>query len=876
MKTIKAQRLGVLSRSFENGDACYFTVSVLVFFGFSPSPSSPLAEVDMWKFLATELGDEPVDASMLKRKGEVLVNGSAYPLGGPRVACAPRVAIGGVDKTLYVAGDRFWKGDTPSDPVPFAEMPITWERAFGGEAYPLNPVGKGFAPVSTPHGEVQFLPNVEDPKRLVRKRDDKPPPAGFGAYDFTWPQRFQKVGTYDAAWLKERFPGFAKDMDWSIWNAAPDDQQIPAYFSGDEPFTLEYLHPSKPLLEGRLPGVRARAFVTQKKPEGEVFREIPTRLDTVRLFPGAERGIVIFHGMIDVAEDDAADLVHLVLGCEDLGEEKPLDHYRAVLAKRLDKAKGAMFALRDDDLMPLKKGKRAPLAEDVADMQALVSTEGLLQKNMRRGTEHQHEQAKQALTANGLDPAMVPPLPPEEPPPDLDALPELVERMSAEAEKVRAMGEQKKAEAEAKRREMQQALGLEPNADMGGPPKPLADEKLAMLKELASEAKRRGVAAPEIDAAVADADLEARLREADRQMREAYCKFAHHFPEAARLDGDRAARVRHEVIERHRAGQSFAGCDFTGADLSKLDLTKADFKDALLERANLRGSELGGADFTGAVLARADLSFANLFAAKLTGANLGGAKLLEVELGGGVDLTGAVLTKADLTGARLHDARLSKVDLSEATLAGTDFSRAEAREINFIKTDLSGVKLGGADLGKCNFIQAKVEGVDFTGAKLVSALFLAAKGDGAVFRDADLTNLRVVKESSFERADFKGAKLDGANLRGTRLAGADFTGAKLGGADLSGCDLRGAKLRRAAAKGAQLVRADLTGAVMQGIDLMEGSLQKAILAGADLRGANLFRVDLAKARTDHSTNLEGANVKHVRVVPAKRGNHAPR
>ena len=42
-------------------------------------------------------------------------------------------------------------------------MPLIWERAFGGEGYAQNPVGKGAAPVSTPHGEFQFLPNVEDP-----------------------------------------------------------------------------------------------------------------------------------------------------------------------------------------------------------------------------------------------------------------------------------------------------------------------------------------------------------------------------------------------------------------------------------------------------------------------------------------------------------------------------------------------------------------------------------------------------------------------------------------------------------------------------------------------------------------------------------------
>ncbi len=879
MKTIKPQRLGVLARSFENGDACYFAVSVLVFFPFAP-PSAPLAEADLWKLAAAELGDEPIDAAMPKQRGEVLVTGSAHPFGGPRPACAPRVALGAVDKTLYVVGDRSWKRGVASDPTPFTEMPITWERAFGGEGYAQNPLGKGLAPLRTEHGESHPLPNVEDPKRLVRGPADRPPPAGFGPYDLTWPQRFSKVGTYDAAWLAERFPGFARDMDWAIFNTAPEDQQITGYFQGDEAFTLEHLHPEKARLEGRLPGVRARAFVTLKGEAGEAFREIPTALDTVRLFPRAERGVLIFHGMIEVAEDDGADVLHLVLGCEDLGEPKPVEHYRAVLAQRLDKKNGYLLGLRDRDLMPARDSLAGAPAEDSPKT---VGVQGLLRRNMRRRAEAEHEQAKQRMIALGVDPALVPPLPPEEPPPDPDDLPAVVERMTAEADRAKEDAERKKAEAEHHARAAYAAQGLDydqamrdAEAGAGGPPRFSAAAELDKLRGASRQAKTLGVAVPEVDAVLADPTLEERLLAAEQQMREAYQKFAHHFPAAARLEGDPAARVRREVAEGCRAGKSFAGCDLTGADLSGLDLTRADFRGALMERADLTGAELGGADFTDAMLARADLTRANLFAAKLAGANLGAAKLVEAEVGGGVDLTGAVLAKADLTGARLRDARMARVDLSEAVLAGADFSRAEAPGVRFVKTDLTGVKLGGADLTKCNFIESTVAGVDFTGAKLVSAVFVTAKGDRAVFRDADLTNLRVVQGSSFEAGDFQGARLEGANLRGTRLAGSNLGKARLAGADLGESDLRGANLHRAAARGARFIRANLAGANMVSLDLMAGSLQKADIQGTDLRHANLFGADFAKARADAHTRLEDANVKRVRVVPPRRGASAPK
>ncbi|HVY47960.1 MAG TPA: DUF2169 domain-containing protein [Minicystis sp.] len=882
MKVIKPQKLGVLTRPFETAEGCFFSVALLVFFPFEP-PYAPLSEVSLWKFCAAELGDEPVDAAMPKVRGEVLVSGSAYTRGGPRPACAPRVTIGTVDKTLYVVGDRHWVRGAPSEPVPFTEMPVTWERAFGGDGYAPNPLGKGYLPRGE-KPERRPLPNVEDPKRLLRSPDETLPPAGFGGYDFTWPQRQSKVGTYDAAWLREAYPAFPKDMDPSIWNTAPADQQIARTFQGDEPFSIEHMHPDEPRLEGRLPGVRARAFVTHRGKGGEAFREIATRLDTVRLFPGKKRGVVVFHGAIDVLEDDATDVVHLVAACEDLGAPKPIDHYRGVLAQRLDRKRGALLALRDKDLMPEPRATAASAEpkRDEDEDEALFAREDLLRKNVRRRAEAEHAKLAKHMTERGLDASALPPLPPEEAPPDTDELPAFVERMDAEADSAKKQLEERKAAAEAQLRAYCAATGVDYDAAVrdaegraGGPPRFSADAELAKWKALRDQAAASGVALPEIDALLADADLPEKLRATEERTREAYRRFAHEYP-AARRALDAAEALRAEVVAGRAAGQSFAGRDLTGANLAGLDLTRADFKGAFLEGADLHGAELGGADFTGAVLARGDLTGANLFAAKLARANLGRAKLLDCELGGSADLSGAVLAKADLTGARLHDAAMGRADLSEAVLARTDFTRAIMTEIKFIKTDLSGARLEGADLGKSTFLEGTVAGVDFSGAKLASAVFVACSGDAAVFRGAALENLRVVKDSSFEGADFRGAGLAGANLRGTKLARADFSGATLDRADLGSCDLRGARFYRAKARGAQLVRADLSGAVLTSIDLLDGSLQKALLAGADLRGANLFRVDLARAAFDAKTNLEGANTTHARTVPARRGPNATR
>ncbi len=156
-----------------------------------------------------------------------------------------------------------------SAPEPFTEMPVSWRNAFGGDGYAENPLGKGFAPIQSSGASVHALPNIEDPGHLIKASGDRPTAVGFEGYDLTWPQRASKAGTYDDAWFKHERPGFPRDFDPSYFNTAPIDQQIEGYFRGDEGFVIENMHPDQPRLEGELPGVATRCFITQKDGEGE-------------------------------------------------------------------------------------------------------------------------------------------------------------------------------------------------------------------------------------------------------------------------------------------------------------------------------------------------------------------------------------------------------------------------------------------------------------------------------------------------------------------------------------------------------------------------------------------------------------------------------
>ncbi len=612
MKTIKPQKISVLHRTFEASGSFNLCVTAMVAAPFD-APESPLHEAALWKMLAAELGkDVAPDACMPKARSEVLVNGRAYPRGGARPACSVRLKMGAVDKTLWVVGDRTWdRSGAATDPVPFAEMPLTWARAFGGPGYGANPTGKGVAPVKGELGETHPLPNVEDPKRLVGSPKDRPVPAGFAAYDLTWPERYAQAGTYDDAWLKNQFPGLPLDFDFAFHNTAPPDQRIDGHFRGGEAFTLENMHPQKPVQEGRLPRLLARVFLNLR---GGELREVAMRLDTVQLFPGAERVVLLFRGVTRVAEEDASDVLQLIAACEAPGAPRPVEHYRAVLAERLDKKLGALAALRDGDLMPPGPGAKVAL-DEIADPDLAAPHESLLRKNLRRRLEHEHAEARARIQARGLDPEeLVPALPPEpEPASSTDDLGLVVAEAKEEGAKARAEAEVKRAEAEAQARRKCEEAGLdydrivaEQQKKQGGPPTFSAAAVLQKLRDARQVAHDAGIQVPALDAQLADPVLRARLQTAEEGLRDLYRKHAHHMTPALPAEAALTERVRRELIAGRAGGVSFAGRDLTGVDLSGLDLRGVDLRSAFLESARFAGTDLAGADLTGAVLAGAD------------------------------------------------------------------------------------------------------------------------------------------------------------------------------------------------------------------------------------------------------------------------------
>jgi uncharacterized protein YjbI with pentapeptide repeats len=653
---------------------------------------------------------------------------------------------------------------------------------------------------------------------LVSSPSQRPEPAGFGPLEMGWPQRVSKAGTYDARWLEEDFPGYARDTDPAFFSTAPADQRIAGFFRGDEQYVLENMHPSRPMIQGKLPGVAARILLRRKGSRD--VEDVRTRLDTVVFLPGKEIGILVFRGTTIVKDDDAVEIDHSLSACEELGEPRSVEDYTRALDRRLDKDQSPLLALFEDDLVPA-----FAVGANLAALDLPLDTVG----PTTAGRESVLAESREEIVKAGID--------------------------AAEVDEALAAGAALPAPAGTTPEPM--AVPGPPKAG-GGPPK-LEASKLAEKLRVASLAP--------------DADIEKKLRalqDADTDALESYRKSAHFQQPAGALDASERLRAREVMRELRTQGASFAALDWTGHDLSSYNLGKGDFRNTLLQGADLTGTNVAGADMSGAVLAHATLRNTCFDGATLEGANLGAA-VMEGASFAGANLRQAVFTRAKLRSVSLRDADLTGIEWLEAEFGAVDFEGAVTAGLDFLPGhDLTRCRFPRARVGKSAFLETKLDGVDFAEADLQSATFMASSASGADFRKASMKKFCAVEGCSFEGANFEGADLTGAVIRGANMRGVNLEGACLEGANLGECDLTGARLSGAQAKELNMTRANLTDATLRGANLMEAMLQKTTLHGADLSATNLFLANLSLARMSTATKVAGANLKRALMLPRAR------
>ena len=223
-------------------------------------------------FMAEEYWGEPGLSSLkyaselhlTKPSTDVVMIGKASAVDKrPTTMLDVRLEVADRKKVVRVFGDRQWvngeAGQKMSSPEPFESLPLVYERAYGGvhEVDPIkpevlfeerNPIGRGFKGKRT-ESEMKgtMLPNLEDPAKLIRKPEDRPPPACFGYIAPSWKPRKLFSGTYDEAWQQKGAPYLPEDFDSRFFNAAHPDMVCKGYLKGGEPVFIQNMSHAGPL-----------------------------------------------------------------------------------------------------------------------------------------------------------------------------------------------------------------------------------------------------------------------------------------------------------------------------------------------------------------------------------------------------------------------------------------------------------------------------------------------------------------------------------------------------------------------------------------------------------------------------------------------------
>lgn len=238
------------------------TLYVMVKATFLIGSQWTLAEEQIPLYQGDEYWGEP-GASSLKNPGEYHIGKPATDILMYGLACSSNnrpvrhmdvgLEVGGLQKIVRIFGDRYWRNQKISQPDPFVNMPLVYERAFGGlgqsseqeHELPLhNPVGKGFvADRAISEIEGLPLPNLESPAALIRHWQDTPAPVSFGPIAPNWYPRAGLGGTYDEQWQNERAPYLPEDFNPEFLNVAPPDQIYSGFLKGGENVRIIGMHP---------------------------------------------------------------------------------------------------------------------------------------------------------------------------------------------------------------------------------------------------------------------------------------------------------------------------------------------------------------------------------------------------------------------------------------------------------------------------------------------------------------------------------------------------------------------------------------------------------------------------------------------------------
>ncbi|HEV7776983.1 MAG TPA: DUF2169 domain-containing protein [Luteibacter sp.] len=859
MKIVKPMTLGLMHRPYFWQGRHRLLVTTLGFFSLGGRADNLLRDNLQWRKVTEALpAGRPLDELMPKRRGEVLLAGSAHAANGlATTEQTVRLQVGTIDKRIRVFGDRSWMyGLLPlfriTQPAPFTRMPLDWEHAFGGERHPGNPVGRGYVPnplaafLGRNEGR---MPNLEDTKRPVRGHGRRYRPAGFGALDVGWLPRRKWIGSYGERWRLQAFPGLADDTDPEFFNAAPEDQRIAGHFLGGETYRLEGMHPTRPVIEGWLPEFRPRAFALRKGSAADAVDEVQLAFDTVWFFPDAELGIVIHRGEILVDDSMALDVDALMVAYEHAADvPRPVGHYGEVLALRMNRDTAVRHIFNESQLTPTPdasiRAARATEAEQERQQQAAV-----------RATR------EAALGAEFEEASGMPAPPPVSGEPTLETIPAAaLQRGDFDLGPLLDSAEKLAADARAKAAVQQDAAA----ARLSELPMPASAQ--ATVEDALARAAGMG---PSLRS-LADFDSATPLTAAsvasieDLQRRARLAAPSATAP-ATPLSPEAAAAVGHWILARVRDGASLHGCDLAGANLRGAMLSGADLRGALLESSDLSGAQLDGADLSEVALTGATMDDANCAAARFDGANLAHT-LARRAVFRGASFSGVQASQADWSGADFGGATfeqwvapniiLTRANFSHTTLSDCVLLHAKARASRWSRSVWLRTVALGSDLAD----------TDWTEASLSRSVLMECQLADSQWGSAGLNRVQAGGGADWSRADLRRVTADHSSWRDANLVDTDLSDGEFRECDFGGTRLNGASLQRALFYRSLFMGSVLTGCHAGAADFYQAMCRRADFRDADLQGANFVQAECTEARFEHAC-LDDIRIEPGRILP---------
>ncbi|MFT3775067.1 MAG: DUF2169 domain-containing protein [Minicystis sp.] len=274
----------------------------------------------------------PSDFVPFKPRADILLSGHAYaPGGAPVEDLYVELGVGSLRKGLRLTGDRVWvqspRGLVPSAPIPFARLPIRYERASR----------RGDKLIAGHLPKVE--PALHNPVPNIEPADEQSPYATPGYGPIAPRRRALRHQLSEEVFQWTYRPATAPPpagFDARFFNAAPLDQQVDRIEPAST-IVLRHLHPRAPYLETRLPATQPRVFhldATSGQPQ-----EVALRCDT--LWIDADRAIAVlsWRGAVAVKSPEERAAGKLLVASEAAGQELRYDD-----VERLAQRAGALPA----------------------------------------------------------------------------------------------------------------------------------------------------------------------------------------------------------------------------------------------------------------------------------------------------------------------------------------------------------------------------------------------------------------------------------------------------------------------------------------------------------------------------------------------------